>query len=387
MKTNRTSIKTGRRGSALITTLIIAFSLCACVGVLVSAGLHVNKMAGALGGRVRAQAIAEAGACYAYSILATNFDTRNNAASFPATAYAGGVYDVTVTPVGADRAVITATGTCDNVTEIVMLDVICVTSGSGGPPEGAFAYTIVSGDDMTFTGSGPINVGGGTVQANGAFKMTGSCSLLGDLKSCVQIWSTGTTILDGDTWAPMYKGKSAGSPDNITGTKTTQAVAPVTIPDIDLTPYYNWAVAHGQVYNGNQHFSGSGNLVPNGGVMWVNGNLKISTSGTMTGCFIATGDIQITGSGDQIKVGNLPAVISRDGDIDISGSGRFHGLLYAKTGGFDKSGSGDVVGSIVCAGEFDKSGSWAVMTYEDSTPIPPGESTLDAVLGVTAWQR
>ncbi|MBN1558324.1 MAG: hypothetical protein JW951_09285 [Lentisphaerae bacterium] len=381
---NRIGIRADERtGAALVTTLAIAFSLCAVVGVMVSAGFHVSKMANKLGDRLRAQSIAEAGACHAYSVLATNFDARDSDAAFPSTSFAGGTYDATVAAVGSDQAVITSDGIYNGVTETVMLDVKRFGGGGSSGPAGAFQYAIVSGDDMTFTGTSPINVGGGAVHAGGNFKMTGSCSLIGNLESCVEIWTTGTTVLDGDTWAPDYKGKSPG---NVSGTAHTSAVDPVSIPEIDLTPYYNWALAHGEVYNGNQHFS-SGDVSPNGGVMWVNGNLKISTSGTMTGCFIATGDIKVSGSGDQVKVNDFPAFVSRDGDIDISGSGDYHGLIYAKTGDFDKSGSGEVIGSIVCAGEFDKSGSWSLMTYEDSTPIPPGASGGEVTVGVTAWQR
>lgn len=232
----------------------------------------------------------------------------------------------------------------------------------------AYEYAILSCEDMTFTGSGIIDVGEGLVHTNGNFKMPGSGTLRGNLSSSVRIWCTGSTIIHGDATTPVWKGMSPG---NVTGTATTASVDPIAIPDIDLTPYYNEALANGEVYTGDQHFSVSSTIQPVGGIMWVDGDLKISGSGNIIGCFIATGYIKISGSGDQIKVGDYPAIVSRDSYIDISGDGQFHGLIYAPNGYINKSGSGDVVGSIICGGEFKKSRSWSIMTYEDSTPVPP----------------
>ena len=69
--------------------------------------------------------------------------------------------------------------------------------------------------------------------------------------------------------------------------------------------------------------------------MWVNGDLKSTTNGERVGCFIATGN------------------------IDIS------------------------------AGAFKKNGNGSLMAYADSTPVPPGTTATPArdVVSVTAWQR
>jgi len=220
--------------------------------------------------------------------------------------------------------------------------------------------------------------------------MTGSKKVIGDISSCERIWLVGSTKITGDAAAPTltYSGTA------ISGTKTVGPVTAVTIPDIDLTPYYNQALANGQVYAGNQHFSGSDDLAPAGGVMWVNGDLRVSGSGQLIGCFIATGDIDITGSGDQVQVEKYPAFVSRDGDIDISGSGKSHGLIYVRVGDFDKTGSGDHTGSIICNAAFDAAGSWCTVVYEDSTPVAPGGgggggggSTPADNIGVSAWQK
>jgi hypothetical protein len=378
--------KSDTNGSALMTVLLIVIISSILIAAFLSSNISRSFMAKKLSNRVRATAIAEAGINDAYSILATNFNARENDNAFPATAYGDGIYDVTVTAISNNIAIIKSTGTYGKITETVILDVKNITdSASSAPLNDIWQYAIVSGGDMTWTGSGTMNIGGGKIHTNGKYKHTGSSVLNGNLSSCIRIWCTGSTQINGNTATPIYKGSA---PANITGTITIGAVPIINIQNIDLTPYYNYALAHGEVYDGNKRIS-TGEVKPNGGIMWINGNLRMSTSDNMIGCFIATGDVDITGSGDQIKVGDFPAIISRDGDIDISGSGKFHGLIYAKNGDFDKSGSGDVTGSIICAGEFDKSGSWSAMTYENSKPLPPGETATpsDTKISPTAWQK
>jgi hypothetical protein len=130
--------------------------------------------------------------------------------------------------------------------------------------------------------------------------------------------------------------------------------------------------------------------------MWVNGTLSFG-NGTYTGCFIATGGVEIktTGNGTVtlVKVNRYPLLVSRDADILVKQAKMltFRGLIYCKTGSFDKQGNGDVNGrgTIIAAGNFTKNGGWAGMIYEDSTPVPPGGSYIQSSdrLIITAWQE
>lgn len=381
-----------RDGSVLLIILVFAFVVSMAVLTVFVVSRQSSGSVNAISDQMRAKVIAEAGANAAYSVLTTNFGARTNEAAFPVTSFGGGVYDVSVQSIGTDQAVICSTGRYGNAVARTVLDIKNhpknLSGSTNGTAQGAFGYAVVSGDQMTWTGTGIMRIEG-KVHANGGFKMTGSDVMTGTtcrVSSSVEIWSVGDTMIYGDASAPVWKGKS---PSNIVGTVTTGPVPLVQIPDIDLTPYYNHALANGQVYNGNWHFTGVSDLAPTGGIMWVNGNLKWSGSGRLVGCFIATGDVNLSGSGDHVKVAAYPAVVSRDGNINISGSGKFNGLLYARIGSFDKSGSGDVRGSIICGGSFSKSGSWQLLTYEDSTPVPPGVpvSTNFDRIKVEAWQE
>jgi cytoskeletal protein CcmA (bactofilin family) len=369
------------------------------IGMLVVAMVYSSSVralrARQLGNKTRAIAIAEAGVAQTYSVLATNWGLRYNNSVFPPSNYGGGTYDVTVqVPAGnSNQAILVSTGFYSTVSASVMADLYNYGAtnggggGGGGSGQGAYGYAIVSGGTMTWSGSGDVVLGpGAKIHSNDRFKMTGSGGVEGNISSTVKIWLTGSSHITGNAAAPVFD--TSGS--CITGSKTTGSVAAVAIPNIDLTPYYNAALASGQVYNGNQHFS-SGNVAPSGGIMWVNGNLRISSSGQMIGCFIATGNIDITGSGDQIKVANYPAFVSRDGDVDLAGSGQTHGLIYVRIGDFDTSGSGNHIGSIIVGGTYDASGSGDFMTYENSTPVPPGgggttNGPTDQI-GISAWYK
>jgi hypothetical protein len=395
MRTNKAFEKQERkRGAALMTLMIIILLVTGTGAYLVKDAKQQAFAVTRVRDYLTAQAYAEAGANYAYSLLKTNFALRTDSSRFPLTTYSDGTYGVTVTSVGTNKASISCTGRRGLATANVTVDLnnFGVGAGGGGASTapaavGAYTYAIVSGGAMGWSGSGNINVGAGKLHGNGQFKMTGSKKVIGNISSSVKIWLTGSTKITGNATAPAIN--AGGSA--ITGTKTIGSVPNVTIPNIDLTPYYNAALANGEVYNGDRHFTGSADVAPNGGIMWVNGNFKWSGSGKLIGCFIATGDFDYSGSGDQIKVGNYPAFVSRDGTVDISGSGKSHGLIYAKTGGFDKSGSGDHIGTIIVNGDFGASGSWSALSYENSTPVAPtgsgGGSSSDDRVCVIAWQK
>lgn len=370
-----------RDGSALLTVLMVVFALSSFVAVMVLASSQRLMMAKGLNDRINAKVLAEAGAADAYHTLSTNFDARDSDDAFPATSYGGGEYDAWVLAIGSDSAVITCTGTYESARETVVLDVERVREGTPASGGGVYDYAVVAGDEVVWTGCGVFTTGG-LIHANGSFKQAGSGELNCDIESSADITMKGNSgFVDGDADAPSIDDKH----DKIWGDKTEHAVETVEIPSLDLTSYYNHALSHGQVFNGNIGLSGS-YTVP-GGIMWVNGNLTLSGSGTHTGCFIATGNIKASGGSSQVKVASYPGLVSRDGDIKITGGGDYEGLVYARIGDIEFAGGGSLAGSIVCGGNFKKSGSSTVFNYVDSTPVGPEEGSEDGRLAVTAWQR
>jgi hypothetical protein len=236
------------------------------------------------------------------------------------------------------------------------------------PTDSAYNYSIVA-NNISWAGSGVCNTGSSSIHANGEYSMTGSSIIYANIFACTDITRKGSTMLYGNATSPIINQTGSGT---ITGIKKTIPVAPTAIPTIDWTPYYNWALAHRTVYNGNLQLTGSRDTIIPGGILWVNGTFKLSGSMSFTGCVIATGAIDISGSGSFTKVNSVPVIASTTGSLSLSGSGKITGLIFAPNGGITKSGSGDVTGSLICKGDLTKTGSWSTLTYTKIVPIPPG---------------
>lgn len=371
-----------RSGVALITVLIVAMSMAALVAVLAAAGLHRLIAARILGDTIRAKSIAEAGVAHAYLILSTNFESRGGAAMFPETSYGGGTYDVSVVPVGDNGAVITSTGSYNSVVEVAVADVERPASDALSLDLGAYEFMIAVGQDITWTGGGIFHGSGVLVHANGEFRQSGSGVLNSDIESSISVELKGNAgAINGNVFAPEVAGKTG----KVSGSIVTTNVPMLGMPDLDLTPFYIYALNHGAVHEGSLTLSGSYSCP--GGILWVNGDLTVAGNGTMTGCFIATGDIKVTGGSTFIKVSDYPALVSRDGDIKATGGGDYRSLIYARIGNVEIGGGGAVRGSIVCGGNFKKSGGSTDFYYENVLPVPPYEEDGNAHLALSAWQR
>jgi len=371
----------------MFAVLMVILTASAFVATIVGAGMHRAFMARKLADRVRAVAIAEAGAHEAYSILATNFSARTNAALYPLTTYGGGSYDVTVQAISNNVAVVTSTGSCNEATMAVVLDVRDYGGGgTEGYDETAFEYAMICGGKFTFRGCGNISSTGGTVRlhANDVLDVRGDAQTDVSIESSTKIKIGNNKTIDGDVTAPVLDYKP--SKVTITGSANEQAVPLVTIPDIDLTPYYNWANDNGEVHNG---FSFSGaSYTPVGGILWVNGDVSISSHAAINGSIIATGDIIMAGDSSVNPSISGFGIVSRDGNIQNTSSGTIKGLVYTKTGNYSHTANGRVEGQIIIKGDIDKGGNSDVLVYAQTVITPPGGgSGPTQLIGVSAWQK
>lgn len=379
---------TGRRdGAALFTTMMIILALSALMAVTYKGSVQSVFTAHKLADRSRAQAVAEAGAHKAYSILETNFNARLSDAAFPLTSYGGGTFDVTVTPLSNNVAVVSSLGRYGLASEQVIVDVKNYgpsVDGTGG--SGWTAYSILCGGSFDFGGCGNISspIGMAYLHANGPVTIRGDASVNLNVRSSVKITISNNVNLDGSVRAPVLS--YTPSKVVIQDGATVGAVPNVAIPDVDLTPYCTWATAHGESYNG---FNASGGTyTPNGGVMWVNGDVQLSSHTVINGSIVATGNITIGGDSDVNAGPSGIAAASRDGNISYSSSGVTHGLIYAKTGGFTQTANGQIEGQIVVKGNISKGGNSDEMLYVETVLDTPGDdgSTAD-VIGISAWQK
>ncbi|MDA0989326.1 MAG: hypothetical protein O3A51_01065 [Verrucomicrobia bacterium] len=378
-----------REGAALFTVLMIIIATSAILAISVKAAMQRVYSSHKLSDRMRALSVAEAGVSVAYGVLVTNFDARYSDDEFPATSYADGTFDATVAAIGDDTAVITCVGQYGSSQETVVLDVRRFSSDLVAtiPPNPAQGYAILCNGEFHFGGSGDITTTGGVsyVHANGGINVRGNVGVNISLESSTEIDISNNKTITGDITAPVLDYNP--SKVTITGTATSQAVPPVTIPDIDLTPWFTWASAHGEVHNG-FNMSG-GTYTANGGVIWVNGSAQISGQTTINGCIIATGEVHFGGQADLNPPAGGFSLVSRDNRVKLTTSGTVGtGLIYAKTGDLEHSANGLVYGTIIVKGDIRKTGNSDILVYNDAGLEPPeGGAPEEMIIGVTAWQR
>ncbi len=165
----------------------------------------------------------------------------------------------------------------------------------------------------------------------------------------------------------------------------TEHVPEVPIPDIDLTPFYNWALEHGEVRNG---FTATTDITPNGGILWVEGDVHISAPAVVHGSIIATGDINVSGQIDIVPTTCAFGLVSRDGDIHVTSGGTINGLIYAKTGGLQHTANGEIVRQIIVNGDIKKAGNSDIMSgYARSVPAPPGIVASTDNIVIATWKK
>ena len=388
MKTQKQSNES-RRGSAILTVLVVSFVMTLVLGTMVTASLHRVFTARKLADRVRAKAIAEAGVNHAYSMLVTNFALREDANAFPPTAYGDGVYDVTVKCLGNNVAILCSTGNCGMAAVSVIADVVNygVPYSDVVPPSPAFDYAMICGGEFSFRGCGYIDGTNGTakIHSNGAMSLAGNAHADVALSSSTSFELKSPRTIDGDVTAPSVDLHGGAT---VTGTTSEEPVEPVEIPDIDLTPYYNWALEHGEVRDG--FTCAGGTYTPNGGILWVNGDVHLSAHYDFHGSIIATGAINMSGQGDVTATTCAFSLVSRDGPlIHNTSGGKITGIIYARMGDYKQTANGVVEGQIIVKGDIDKAGCSDVDLWSKKMPEYPGEEDGEDsdLVAFRAWQK
>jgi len=250
----------------------------------------------------------------------------------------------------------------------------------GTDPTDPWSYGVFVNGKIGHNGSGNVIA---NVHCNQDLRSNGDIDWDANVNCVVRFHANGAaSVVNGTVKAPVISGNGA---PGITDPQVT-AVDTLEFPVIRLTEYYNIAVDNGQVFGGGPQ-DGNIGVIP-GGVRWYNGDVRFNGGVNYSGCIIATGDIVFRGSQTQTRVGNLPAAISRDGNIVFNGSRAMEGLVYAFANVL-YNGSGTLDGSLVVGGDLIFNGVYGVVTYTYSAPGMPGDTGTEPEdeVGVTAWQK
>ena len=389
MKTRKQSCRADR-GSALLIVLGIIAMIASALGVTYSATSQRVFLTRKLADRTRALMYAEAGVHHAYTVLTEDWSQKSTTAAFPPTAYGMGSYDVTVTPLTNEVAVVRSVGVCRSADATVVVDLknfgrSGTASGPADPPEGsAWEHTIFSNGEISLRGSGNVK---GSIHGNAAVMFGGSLNFFPgpiDVSSSTEIEVNGGVMTPGSLTAPTIR-ISGGNGGGCAVQET--AVPSVPFPDLDLTPYYNTAVANGQVFTGGVYDEDVDWTSVPGGVVWIEGDLNLQANAVLDGIVIATGMIQMTANQSWTSApGGSCWIISRDSGISLSGGVQLDGLLMAR-GNIALGGNVGVNGQIIGGSDVLIHGTVDVVSYVYVDE--PGFSIESATtpIGVLAWQR
>lgn len=417
----------GREGATLCALLI---STCVIGGTMVIGGIAAtaynwNRSVRNLSDRARAQAIAEAGVMEGYASLSRDLNRAFDPHAFQTVSFAGGTYRNHVAVMGEkdDYFLVSSRGTFqkEQVTVAVVFhdsgistdesghdptsgtfedDDIPVISGPG--PASPFKYAVIVGGTVNWGGTAGGGAPGAWVHGNQEVSLYGNGHATASISSSERIFVQGNApreYIDGNVFAPVI---TAGRPAHISGDRNVEAVAPIPIPQINFEPYRAWAQAHGEFFQHHHHISGD--YEPSGGVLFVEGDLHLN-GGNLKGCFVATGDIHVNAQVRHTTIAGLPGLMTDTGSLKINGGAEVQGLMYARTGNFDRlNGNAKLRGSIIAGGFMETNGTFD-FEFVESTPQPPwqdnenggggGEwsSPVDenyepspAILYLSAWQ-
>jgi len=390
-------------GYALVTTLLIMTTLATTFAMMIQIGRQRLHTAKRLSNRAKALAYAEAGIDFAYSIVSVDMANCATPSLFtlnpggttltnniPST-YGEGSFELTLNCISNRYVVITSVGKCgdaEQVAEILVEDVYAGSGGTNGTNyadmEG-FNFAILSGATFGFKGSGSVLGSPGIkVHSNNQININGNAQTYVDISSSTGI-RVGNNTINGSITATSVKTHHHAT---ITGGTTETTVPPVEIPDIDLTPYYTWASQHGEVYVGD--FSTAVDYTPNGGILYVIGDVEVSSHAVFNGSIIATGNITITGQADIRPTTDVIAMATEHGNLENTSTGTMEGLIYSKTGNYKQTANGTLEGQIIVGGEVAKGGESDIIIFKKSIPTPPGTTGVTPTKSlpvVAGWQK
>jgi cytoskeletal protein CcmA (bactofilin family)/type II secretory pathway pseudopilin PulG len=196
-----------------------------------------------------------------------------------------------------------------------------------------FRGAIFSDSPLTLNGAGNVLANaegeGGDIYANGDITFNGTSY---DMSPAGHIYTTGVT-----NWFPP----------EISGANVFEHIAPLPMPVIDLNYYRSIAT---QVFTGSRVFN-SGNLNNLSGVIFVDGNVKISGQYSGSAVIVASGSIQVTGDVYASQPENDALVLMSPKYVKIAGNCKVEGLIYSHSvvddGSVSISGSVEIVGAVV----------------------------------------
>mgnify|MGYP000037574939 CR=1 FL=1 len=339
-------------GTALLAVLVMAFIIAAVAtttAMMFQTSLERNKFSAK---RTEALSVADGAAYQALAMVAENPDHVSSPPSDLTSGQIGdGTYDVSLEKLSDGTLLITSQATVEDHSETIRVFFRRPTSDK------AFEKSVFSNGDFVGSGGGSVNsnIEHGT-HSNQDTELKGHVSIGGNAAA------VGSVSVKG--------GASVG------GT-TKDSADRIPFPELDFVHYQNEADTVLGTGGKTKMTGGTYN-----GLIWVVGDVKISSHTTINGSLFATGDIDVSGDCDIYQDSDRPAYASKNGNIKLSGNGDVEGVVYAQSGRIDVSGSQRIAGALIAWGEVSVRGDWGMVDYTSQNPKLKGGNTVKVV----AWE-
>lgn len=336
-----------KKGSALILSLIFLLIISLFSSGMTQLVLGNTHSAYRTEKSIKARFIAEAGMAEAYAILKQDFNNKDDSSLFPETNLGLGTYDAQIYQSNG-RVVIQSTGSSGNVKRILLVEV------KNESALEAFNYGVLSNKSGELTGDIVVN---GDIHSNEEWDLDGNAFVNGAANAVVDVTLSGSA----------------------SATIVNDGVLDIPFPTFDFNTYYNMADPADR-YTGDVNWQNV-DLQPTNGVIYIDGNVRINGNSQLTGTIVATGDIVIGGTFTQIPYLDLPALMSRDGDITFRGNlAILQGMVYTATGDISILGNTtNITGNVISFNKVYGSGN---LTVNAVSAIPPGYNDDEGGIGL-----
>jgi len=268
---------------------------------------------------------------------------------------------------------------------------------SGGP--NIWAGYLTTHGNMTLTGNPQVHLNGGDgrMHADGAVVLRGNINA-SQITSSTGITGNWGTSTGAKNIAPVVSWPAWFSPLPPVSPESVEAVPTMFLPSLDVEAFRSFAEGNTYYYEGNQNLSrnwltadilrrtgvnvnnNQTVISPEGGVLFVKGNVTLSSDMHLEGIIVATGNITVSGAATYFNPTPYPALVSVNGNISIgAGSkGPVDGWIYAMNGSVHAGGGASGMTGIVAAQNITIAAGFAIGANPSTSAfISPGQQPGD----------
>lgn len=343
-------------GNTLVVVVYVIFLSSAVLSTMFAASRQRTFVLARQSARLQALVIAETGLHEAFRVLAEEDAVipEEDGLLLPGTSFSGGSYSVMISrPDGAADGVwlLRSTGLFNtHEREVAALVGRGLPSGDGTQRAllGPYGHAaLLAGGQLIIAANAFIDIGNNGIHANGNVRTVG-----GPILRAGFVTSNGEVRISDNTTLAV-------------DIREEYLQDPMALPVLDVQAFREYAMENGSFIDGDYRISGLDNE-PSGGILFVDGDVRMNAQAVLTGMIIATGNITINGNATVTNTTDYPALVSTGGNIRINGGAAIGGWIFAMNGDVNGNGGADGLIGIVASGNIDLSGGYALSDDADS---------------------